>query len=95
MSMTLGSIGEDGVAAEHAHAADRFAREIVRILTRFCGALAAADGQAVGQQPSTAYRPDRPSECQTVEPQNYFSHHPHCRLHIAVPYAILLVQLYL
>ena len=34
--------------AEHAHAADRFAREILAILTRFCGALAAADGQAVG-----------------------------------------------
>jgi hypothetical protein len=32
----------DGVA-EHAHAADRFAGEIIGILTHFCGALAAAE----------------------------------------------------
>jgi len=37
-------------AAEHAHAADRFAREIVGFLTPFGGALAAADGQAVGRR---------------------------------------------
>jgi hypothetical protein len=37
------------MSAEHAHAADRFAREIVRFLTCFCGALAAADGQPVSR----------------------------------------------
>jgi hypothetical protein len=34
-------------AAEHAYAADRFAREIVGVLTVFLGALAAADRQPV------------------------------------------------
>jgi hypothetical protein len=38
--------------AEHAYAADRFAREIVRILTVFLDALAAADRQTVGWRPS-------------------------------------------
>jgi len=33
--------------AEHAHAADRFAREIVPFVKVLGGALAAADGQAV------------------------------------------------
>jgi hypothetical protein len=41
-------------AAEPAPAADRFAREIVRILARFGGALAAADGQAVGPHSQSA-----------------------------------------
>jgi hypothetical protein len=40
--------GNERPAAEQAHAADRFAREIVPFLTRFGGALAAADGQTVG-----------------------------------------------
>ena len=40
-----------GVAAEHAHAADRFARKIVGFLKVIGGALAAADGQAVGRLP--------------------------------------------
>ena len=35
-------------AAEHAHAADRFAREIGAISAIVCGALAAADAQSVG-----------------------------------------------
>ena len=35
-------------SAEHAPAADRFAREISALLTVFCGALAAADGHSVG-----------------------------------------------
>ena len=35
-------------AAEHAVAADRFAREIVGFLTPFGGALAAAERQSVG-----------------------------------------------
>jgi hypothetical protein len=34
-------------AAEHAVAADRFAHEIVRFLTRFGSALAAAERQSV------------------------------------------------
>ena len=41
-------------AAEHAHAADRYAREIVRYFGSCCGALAAADGQAVSPQFYTA-----------------------------------------
>ena len=40
--------GNEKPAAEHAHAADRCAREIAGFLTRFGGALAAADGQSVG-----------------------------------------------
>jgi hypothetical protein len=36
--------------AQHAHAADRFAREIVGFLTRFGSALAAADAQPVRRQ---------------------------------------------
>jgi len=43
-------------AAQPAHAADRCAREIAGILTRFGGALAAADGQSVGPAPSTHYQ---------------------------------------
>jgi len=39
-------------AVQQARAADRFAHKIVGILTVFA-ALAAADGQAVGWQPST------------------------------------------
>ncbi len=38
---------DGGRSAEHAVAADRFAREIVPFLTRFGGALAAAERQAV------------------------------------------------
>jgi len=38
-------------AAQPAHAADRFAREIVGILAPSGAALAAADAQAVGPQP--------------------------------------------
>jgi hypothetical protein len=37
-------------AAEHAHAADRFAREIVPFLKLSHGALAVADGQPVRRQ---------------------------------------------
>src|SRR5438034_11666215 len=44
-------------SAEHAHAADRFAREIVGILARFRGALAAADGQAVRRPGSVVGMP--------------------------------------
>jgi hypothetical protein len=46
-----------GPAAEHAPAADRFAREIVGFLKVVGGALAAADGQTVGRQPSNTMQP--------------------------------------
>ena len=36
-------------AAEQAHAADRFAREIIGFLTRLLRCARGADGQAVGQ----------------------------------------------
>ena len=39
---------DDDRVAEHAYAADRFAREIIAFLTLFGGALAAADRQTVG-----------------------------------------------
>ena len=41
--------GNERPAAEHAHATDRFAREIVPFLKVIGGALAAADGQTVGR----------------------------------------------
>ena len=43
-------------SAEHAYAADRFAREIVGFLTCFGGALAAADRQTVGRAPRQRLR---------------------------------------
>jgi hypothetical protein len=43
-------MGTSDQRAEHAHAADRFAREIVGFLEVSPGALAAADGQAVSPQ---------------------------------------------
>ena len=42
-------------AAEHAHATDRFAREIVGILKVGAGALAAADAQSIGPVSGTAF----------------------------------------
>ena len=48
-SGTLASNESKRRAAEHAHAADRCAREIVGFLTGNAGALAAADGQGVGR----------------------------------------------
>ena len=42
-------------SAEHAYAADRFAREIVGFLTLFGGALAAADRQTVGRARDCAF----------------------------------------
>ncbi len=45
----------DGAAAEHAVAADRFAREIVSILRSSYAALAAAERQSVGPLNHSSY----------------------------------------